>query len=122
VVTPETGALLAGWLAARDPSGEGPGCPAVFVNVEKGKGPKPLTPCGLRCIFRDMAARSGFVGGFSPHDLRRTFATLSTERGAPSRLVQLGGRWSNIGMVERYTRKAPVAAHQVSADVGVVGI
>ncbi len=62
-----------------------------------------LTPCGLRCVFRNLGAAAG-LAKFSPHDLRRTFATLATERGAPSRLVQEGGRWSDIQMVERYTR------------------
>jgi hypothetical protein len=33
-----------------------------------------------------------------------TFATLSTENGAPTRLVQLAGRWKDIRMVETYTR------------------
>ncbi len=40
----------------------------------------------------------------SPHDLRRTFATLATRAGAPSSVLQVAGRWSNIQMVQRYTR------------------
>jgi integrase/recombinase XerD len=57
---------------------------------------------GLRVIVRRWGEKCGFT--LSPHDLRRSFATLSTKNGAPSRLVQLAGRWSNIAMVERYTQ------------------
>jgi len=32
-----------------------------------------------------------------------SFACLATEAGAPSRLLQVAGRWSDIRMVERYT-------------------
>lgn len=104
IFTPETGALLATWLAVR------PWCEAVtvFTGVAAGKVARSLTPCGLRCVFRNLGVAAG-LAKFSPHDLRRTFATLSTERGAPSRLVQEGGRWSNIQMVERYTRTVQLA-------------
>jgi integrase len=50
-----------------------------------------------------MGFRAG-LGLISPHDLRRSMATLATENGAPSRTVQKAGRWSNIEMVERYTQ------------------
>lgn len=61
-----------------------------------------LTRDGLRVIVRRWGEKLGFR--ISPHDLRRTFATLSTRNGAPSRLVQIAGRWSSIEMVERYTQ------------------
>lgn len=56
---------------------------------------------GLRVIVRRWGEKLGFR--LSPHDLRRTFAVLSTRAGAPSRLVQIAGRWSSIKMVELYT-------------------
>ena len=40
---------------------------------------------------------------FSPC-LRRTFATLATENGAPTRVVQVAGGWKSLRMVERYTQ------------------
>lgn len=61
-----------------------------------------VTRDGLRVIVRRWGEKLGFR--LSPHDLRRSFATLSTKAGAPSRLVQVAGRWSNIDMVERYTQ------------------
>ncbi len=57
---------------------------------------------GLRVIVRRWGEKLGFR--LSPHDLRRTFAVLSTKAGAPSRLVQVAGRWSDLKMVEHYTQ------------------
>lgn len=76
---------------------------AVFVGI---KGTKPgtrITNSGLRVIVRRWGKRSG-IGPLSPHDFRRTFATISTILQAPTRLVQMAGRWSRLEEVERYTR------------------
>lgn len=62
-----------------------------------------LTVSGLRCIIRQWGVVAG-IGPLSTHDFRRTFATLAVRLGAPTRLVQLAGRWSNLDMVERYTQ------------------
>ncbi len=61
-----------------------------------------VTRDGLRVIVRRWGEKLGMR--LSPHDLRRSFATISTKRGAPSRLVQIAGRWESIEMVERYTQ------------------
>lgn len=61
-----------------------------------------LTREGIQRIVFYWGKSCGFL--LSPHDLRRTFATLATIAGAPSRLLQVAGRWSDISMVERYTR------------------
>lgn len=60
-----------------------------------------ITRDGLRVIVRRWGEKLGFR--LSPHDFRRSFATLATKAGAPSRLVQIAGRWSSIEMVELYT-------------------
>jgi len=62
--------------------------------------------------LQGMVKRWGLGIGIklSPHDLRRSFATLSTLFGAPSRVVQVAGRWSTIEMVERYTREIDQSA------------
>ncbi len=96
----DTAAALASWFAVRP---AGPGVDTVFVSVGGLKHGQPLTPSGLRCIFRKIGQRAGLKQGFSPHDLRRSFATLSSQLGAPSRIVQVAGRWSDLAMVERYT-------------------
>jgi len=44
------------------------------------------------------------VENVSPHAFRRAFATLIVVNGASTRVAQVLGRWSNVGMVERYTK------------------
>ena len=61
-----------------------------------------MTPSGLRVAFRYMGKRAG-LAAFSPHDMRRAFATMAHRLGAPSRLVQVAGRWEDLRMVARYT-------------------
>jgi integrase len=67
-----------------------------------------LTTGGLRPVMRGWAKSAG-IGRLSPHDLRRTFATVAIRLGAPSRIVQVAGRWSRLEMVERYTRTIEAA-------------
>lgn len=76
-----------------------PGVRQVFVSLQSGDG---LSRDYVRVLVRRWGERVGIK--LSPHDLRRTFATLATRNGAPTRVVQVAGRWSSIDMVERYTR------------------
>ena len=73
----------------------------AFVGLRSGKG-KQLTRGGFGAIVRSWGVAAGIK--LSPHDFRRSFATISTQIGAPSRVVQEAGRWSDINMVERYTQ------------------
>ena len=50
--------------------------------------------------------------------MRRTFATLAIKNGAPTRLVQIAGRWKNIREVERYTRALDAADLEPYSPVG----
>jgi integrase len=96
VYSPETAQYIADWISVRAAA---PGVGELFVSVHSGQA---LTRCGLGCEVRKWGQRIGIK--LSPHDLRRSFATLSTIFGAPSRVVQAAGRWSNIDMVEHYTQ------------------
>lgn len=96
VFSPTTAAYVARWLEVRDGLAS---CRAAFVNIHHGT---QLTTAGLRAIFRRIG-RSAGLPAFSPHDLRRTMATLATLAGAPTRVTQVGGRWSSVAMVETYT-------------------
>jgi site-specific recombinase XerD len=98
----DTASALASWLAVRE-SIAGPGVVTVFVSVGGNTPGQPITPSGMRVIFRRLGQRAGFEHGLSPHDLRRSFATLSIRLGAPSRIVQVAGRWGDLKMVEGYT-------------------
>ena len=99
---PLTGSYLAAWLAARAKIAL-PETKTVFCSVGGLTPGRALTPGGLRCIFRQIGRKAG-LAAFSPHDLRRSCATLKTRLGAPSRTVQVGGRWSNLREVETYTQ------------------
>lgn len=79
------------------------GVVSVFVGVGGSLPGRGMTTGGLRAEMRKWAVRAG-LKALSPHDLRRTFATQSIRLGAPSRIVQIAGRWKDLAMVERYTR------------------
>lgn len=87
------------WLHHRKPAD---GVGTLFVGFRHQSLGRPLTREGLQGMVKRWGAVIGVK--LSPHDFRRSFATLSTIYGAPSRVVQEAGRWSNIEMVERYTR------------------
>lgn len=90
------------WLAIRPFIAE-PACDHLIVSIGGKEPGKKMTRWGLRSTLERICKRAG-VQGVSPHVMRRTFATLATENGAPSRLLQVAGRWKDIRMVETYTR------------------
>lgn len=96
VFSEQTAAIIQSWLAWRKPAD---GIGNLFVSIRPGR---PLTREGLQCIVAKWGESLDIK--LSPHDLRRSFATLATLYGAPSRTVQLAGRWSSITLVERYTQ------------------
>jgi site-specific recombinase XerD len=122
VFSPITAQYLDIWLNARKEFAYPPKCPYVFVSVNgKTKG-RRMTPGGLRANFRKMGVRAE-LGKFSPHVMRRTMATLLILNGAPTRLVQELGGWSDIQMVERYTRTInPQQIEQYSPLCNPIGL
>lgn len=97
-----TASCLAHWLGIRDTCANA-GIKSLFVSVGGLTPGQPITRDGLRAIFRRFSIDSE-VGLVSPHDLRRTFATLAVEAGAPDRAVMVAGRWKSEKMVILYTR------------------
>lgn len=97
VYSETTARYLKNWLNVRKAR---PGVKAVFTAVYLGT---QMTRQGLRTIIKRWGIVAE-IGTLSPHDLRRTFAVLSTRAGAPGRVLQAAGRWSSLAMVERYTR------------------
>lgn len=93
---------LESWLVERQKFAPGSEH-AFFVGIGGVTPGRKLTTHGLRAIMRVWAQNAG-LKALSPHDLRRTFATLAIQAGAPSRVVQAAGRWKHIEMVERYTQ------------------
>jgi len=92
-----TASYVARWLEVRAKTAR---CRNLFTSVFHGQ---PLTTSGLRANLRKIGKRCG-LPGLSAHDFRRTFATLATLAGAPTRVTQVGGRWSSVAMVETYTQ------------------
>jgi integrase/recombinase XerC len=99
----DTARFLSIWLELR-PRYARAEVKALFVSTNgKTKG-CAMTPGGLRKLFRKFGKQAG-LDELSPHDLRRTMATLLIEAGAPTRLVQDLGGWEDIRIVERYTHQ-----------------
>jgi site-specific recombinase XerD len=97
VYSTTTALLLAAWLPEREKIQHSR---KLFVNMHTGAS---MTRWGIKHIVGDWGRESG-IGPLSPHDLRRTFATLSIRLGASTRIVQAAGRWSSLAMVERYAQ------------------
>lgn len=110
IYSPETANYLQLWLAHRALIAK-PETPTLFCAVGGLHPGQPLTTDGLRIAFRYLAKRAGLTGGFAPHDLRRTFATLATELGAPTDVVRRAGRWETLHQVLTYTQA--VGARQI---------
>jgi integrase len=102
VYSPQTAQYIGAWISLRKAA---PGVGELFVSTRTGQA---MTRFGLNVIVRKWGKSIGIK--LCPHDLRRSFATLSTRYGAPSRLVQVAGRWSSIDMVEHYTQDLDPAA------------
>lgn len=102
VFVPFTAEMLGQWLAIRS-SQKNIKANTVFISFGGKRPGTPITRHGLHSLCECLASKSG-LEQFGPHAMRRTFATLAIENGAPTRLVQLAGGWKNLEMVERYTR------------------
>jgi integrase len=97
VFSEQTAMYISAWLHYRKPKGSS----ALFLSFHHEHAGKALTREGLQGIIKRWGIAIGIK--LSPHDFRRSFATLSTIFGAPSRVVQVAGRWSTLDMVTHYT-------------------
>lgn len=90
------------WLKVRKKVAN-PSCANLFVGIGGNTPGDAMTRYGLRCLFTYWGQRSG-IGKLSPHDLRRTFATVATRAGAPERVLMAAGRWTDSTMIKLYTQ------------------
>jgi len=93
---------MSSWLAVR-PQVARSDVKTVFVVTYGATIGQPMNRNGLRIAFNRFGEYAK-IGKFSPHDLRRAFATMSINNGASSRLVQAAGGWEDIQMLEKYTQ------------------
>lgn len=97
VFSTETALRIEDWKSYRQQIG---GLTWLFCNINTGK---KLTPEGLFKIVRLWGEYIGVT--LSPHDLRRSFAVLSTTlTNTPERVLMEGGRWKSSQMILNYTR------------------
>ena len=103
VFSDDTQAALLDWLKVRMRFVKS-GCDTVFISLGGNRPGTAITRHGLQVIMRHWAARVGFAEGLSPHDFRRTFATIATRQGAPEQIVMRAGRWRDAEVFSRYTQ------------------
>lgn len=103
-ITSQTALFVSAWLQYREKIAK---CDSLFVGAGGLTPGRKMNRGGVKAIFRVIGKRAG-LSAFSPHDLRRTMATLYTEAGAPTRWVMAAGGWRDFKTVERYTRRLVV--------------
>lgn len=96
-----TAAWLAAWLADRERVAA-PGVESVFVGIGGISPGQPLTRHGLRVIVRNWGTAAE-LGPLSPHDLRRSMASIATVQGGPEDIVMKAGGWKSPAVFRRYT-------------------
>jgi integrase len=97
-----TASCLASWMGTRKEVAK-PGVKTVFVGIKGIKPGQSLTKDGLRTIMSKLAKFAG-MKHFSPHALRRSFATIAARAGASDQVLMKQGGWASAAMVRRYTR------------------
>jgi len=79
---------------------------ALFVVAKGPNRGRPLTPAGLRTVFRYHRARAGVPAGH-PHALRHTFGTSLAEAGVDLAVMQALLGHAHIDTTARYVHVAP---------------
>jgi site-specific recombinase XerD len=99
-------AAVTAWMKLRGTT-KGP----LFLHINKGGKvvPHKLTETSLRGILKRRGAHAG-MALFTPHDLRRTFATQSLDTGTDLAVVQRLMGHKSVRTTERYDRRGAPAA------------
>lgn len=103
VFSERTQAAIIDWLRVRSEFVTDKSDGRLFIGVMNGFAGMPLQTSGMRSMMRNLGRITG-IGALSPHDFRRTFATLATRAGASAQAVKEAGGWSSVEMVMHYTR------------------
>lgn len=106
----QTALFIESWLNFRKPA---EGVDTLFISLRgsakhKDHG-RALTGHGIKMIFRKWSRIVGFE--FTPHDARRTFATITHLLQAPVKAAMAAGRWHNMEVYEKYL--IDIAAEQI---------
>jgi len=112
---PEVAGLVQTYLLAERPETD---TREVFVVAKGPHRGQPLTPGGLRTVFRYHRARSGVPAGH-PHALRHTFGTALAEAGVDLAVLQALMGHDHVDSSAAYIHLAPVhlrAAYDAARD------
>lgn len=101
---PEVGGLIQTYLLAERPESDSP---ALFIVAKGPHRGRPLTPAGLRTVFRHHRARSGVVAGH-PHALRHSFGTALAEAGVDLAVIGALMGHDHVDSAAGYVHLAPV--------------
>ena len=100
IFQPDTAAHIEWWKRYRESLSPQDG--ALFLSLKSNSKGKALTPEGLNRVVAGWGRSIGI--DLSPHDFRRSFATITSENGGPDGLIMDGGRWHDQKVFNRYTR------------------
>ncbi|GAA1623778.1 site-specific tyrosine recombinase XerD [Nonomuraea maheshkhaliensis] len=105
----EVAGLIQTYLLAERPEAavDGTVTDRLFVVAKGPHRGRPLTPEGLRAIFRYHRARSGVAAGH-PHALRHSFGTALAEAGVDLAVIQALMGHDHVDSSARYVHLAPV--------------
>ena len=102
-VDPEVASIIQTYLLAERPETESP---TLFVVAKGPNRGQPLTPAGLRTIFRYHRAKAGVVAGH-PHALRHSFGTALAEAGVDLAVLQALMGHDHVDSAAAYVHLAP---------------
>lgn len=105
------------WLSLRGEDG----CENVFVAVKKGDNIQPYWPLTESAIYQMLKNRGAqaTVANFTPHDLRRTFATRLLDNGADINTVRLAMGHESIVTTQRYDKRDEHRVAEVTRKVSL---
>jgi site-specific recombinase XerC len=104
--SPRTKQYLIDWLEVRSGIAKR-SITAFFVGIGGTTPGEKMTRDGIKVIVKKWGIDSG-IGALSPHDFRRSFATLGTLLGGPQRVMMIGGRWKDQTTFERYIQEITI--------------
>jgi site-specific recombinase XerD len=105
-VDAEVAGLIQSYLLIERPDADGTVTDRLFVVAKGPNRGRPLTPEGLRAVFRYHRERSGVTGGH-PHALRHSFGTALAEAGTDLAVIQSLMGHDHVDSSARYIHLAP---------------
>ena len=110
-------ARLREWLGIRGTDG----CPFVFVAVLKGGHVCPESPLSSMAVWKiiERRARQINIAHFSPHDLRRTFATRMLDLGADLDTIKEAMGHSSVTTTQRYVKNTDERVRRYASAITI---